>query len=89
MVAVQTAVKIIGMEKNVTIAPMVFMGGIVKLIVVTAKIMLCVIKCLDNALTDARINGRETNVTFAVTIFTVMIAKLRVGSVKVMTYVTI
>lgn len=46
-------------------APMVFMGGIVKLIVVTAKIM-CVIKCLDNALTDARINGRETNVTVSV-----------------------
>lgn len=45
---------------------MVFMGGIVKLIVVTAKIMLCVIKCLDNALTDARINGRETNVTVSV-----------------------
>lgn len=44
---------------------MVFMGGIVKLIVVTAKIM-CVIKCLDNALTDARINGRETNVTVSV-----------------------
>lgn len=42
------------------------MGGIVKLIVVTAKIMLCVIKCLDNALTDARINGRETNVTVSV-----------------------
>lgn len=45
---------------------MVFMGGIVKLIVVTAKIMLCVIKCLDNALTDARINGRGTNVTVSV-----------------------
>lgn len=44
---------------------MVFMGGIVKLIVVTAKIM-CVIKCLDNALTDARINGRGTNVTVSV-----------------------